>query len=85
MSKSIAIRLEEMREVYSQLNKMGIDENRCYGIGEFKKLVNKFISGGESVSGSIYIEELDRDLDYKLETSEKPSIVVFRMKKSDYA
>jgi hypothetical protein len=81
MEKSIDIRIHEMREVYAELNKIGITEHTCLGISVFKGLVNDFIRGGGKVSGVIYIEELDRELEYNLENREnKPSVVLLRKK-----
>jgi hypothetical protein len=82
MQKAINIRLSEMLEVYKVLDKHHINEYSCFRIAEFKQLANDFIRNGTEIQGVMYIEELNRDLEYNLvNLVDVPSVVVLRAKK----
>lgn len=79
MKKHINTRLAEMLEVYKILDKHNINEYSCFRIAEFKQLANDFVRNGTEVKGKIYIEELNRNLEYDLINSINiPSVVVLR-------
>jgi hypothetical protein len=82
MQKAINIRLSEMLEVYKVLDKHHINEYSCFRIAEFKQLANDFIRNGTEIQGVMYIEELNRDIEYNLvNLVDVPSVVVLRAKK----
>ena len=71
-----------MLEVYKVLDKHHINEYSCFRIAEFKQLANDFIRNGTEIQGVMYIEELNRDLEYNLvNLVDVPSVVVLRAKK----
>ena len=71
-----------MLEVYKVLDKHHINEYSCFRIAEFKQLANDFIRNGTEIQGVMYIEELNRDLEYNLvNLVDTPSVVVLRAKK----
>lgn len=67
--KSSKEKISEIIEIYSKLNSLGLNEDICLGIGEFKKIANEFIktnTNQKNLNGKINIVEIDRELVYSL-------------------
>lgn len=59
-------RLQEVMAMYMRLQELGISEDLCPGLGEFKKIANAFVKEGASVEGKIRLPEITRVLVYRL-------------------
>lgn len=66
-------RVQEAINIYKQLNDLGISEDVCSGIKDFKIVMNDFVKFGYNASGKIKLPEINRQLVYVL--SVQPHIV----------
>jgi hypothetical protein len=65
-----------MKECYSLLASLGINESVCPGVAEFKKLACDFVRKGEPNSGIILLPEAEKKLVYKFSTRNKPQVIL---------
>ena len=68
--KSSKEKIMEIIEIYSKLNSLGLNEEICLGVGEFKKIANEFIRTNinqQNLNGKIKLVEIDRELVYSLD------------------
>lgn len=73
MLKPLQERLKEIIILYQKLYDLGLNENVCQSINEFKVVANRFVKSGQSESGKIKLKEINRVLVYLL--SNQPHIV----------
>lgn len=62
--KSISDRISEIKLIYEKLNKLGLNPSNCPDIQNFKEVANIFVKDGLCVSGSIKLEDINRELIY---------------------
>lgn len=72
-SKDAKTRLDEAMTIYKKLSGLGISEDVCPGIKEFRDILNEFVKHGHAASGKIKLPEINRKLVYILST--QPHIV----------
>lgn len=76
--KSVAKRIEEIKNIYLQLDALGIDD-RFYEIEQFKKIANAYVRDGIGINGVIPIPAIHRTICYKLTEKENvPCTVVMK-------
>ena len=81
--KTVGDRVAEMRAIYEQLETYGLTD-RFEGVREFKKIANLFVREGQSASGKIPLEGIDRNLEYVLSMNpKKDAMVVLRHRDSN--
>lgn len=68
--KTVAERIKEIANIYKQLENLGLNENTCQKIKDFKTIANQYVRDGLSVSGSIKLFEIHRDMFYTLTSQE---------------
>jgi hypothetical protein len=66
MSKSMEKRLAEVKTLYKHLFDLGLSDEVCPAIKEFKMICNDFVKNGIGSSGKIRLHEINRDLVYIL-------------------
>lgn len=65
-AKTKEVRLKEMLVIYGKLRDLGLNEEVCAGLKEFKSVVNRFVKEGFSMQGRIQLYEINRVLEYRL-------------------
>ena len=63
-AKTMKNRLDEMLNIYKQLEDLGINENVCEEIRNCKRAANNFIKSGTSETGKLKLKEINRYLIY---------------------
>lgn len=66
IDKTISERIAEIKLIYEKLQNLGLNEEVCPGIKEFKGIANTFVKEGVSLSGKIKLQSIDRTLVYIL-------------------
>lgn len=66
MSKTLEKRLSEVICLYKHLSDLGLYDDICPAIKEFKMICNDFVKNSHGSSGKIRLHEIDRDLVYIL-------------------
>ncbi len=64
-TKSLEIRLSEMRTIYQQMYDLGLSKE-LEGVAEFFKIANTFVKEGIGASGSLPLAGMKRRLVYRL-------------------
>ena len=64
--KSQTTRLQEVLAIYVRLKELGVSEDLCPALGEFKKIANTFVKDGVSCEGKVKLPEITRVLVYRL-------------------
>ncbi len=67
-AKTISQRIEEMKTIYTELEKLGLG-SQFDEIHEFQKICNQYVRTGDGVSGSINLPFLGRKLVYNFPAS----------------
>ena len=66
LSKTLETRLTEVKTLYKHLSELGLSDDVCPAIKEFKIACNNFVKYGRGQSGKIKLPEIERNLVYIL-------------------
>ena len=64
MTKTQEIRLKEVLEIYRKLKELGLSDEVCNDLKEFRRIANTFVKEGYSTQGKIPLPEIGRVLIY---------------------
>ena len=79
--KPLHLRIEEIKNIYLQLEQLGLDD-RFDAIVNFKKLANSYVKDGIGSNGVMPINSINRVLCYRFsEKEDVPCDIVLRFKK----
>ncbi len=70
--KSASEKLKEIIDIFNKLKELGISDDLCKDLKNFRKISNDFIKSDTSFQGKIRLIEIDRELVYLL--SVQPNI-----------